>query len=247
MKYTSVHRDLYPNATNILVKCEPTFFLTREKIRQRDLEPVIGVLKALGHLPTGSHDEGAIQPRLLIHAFSNGGCSQLTCLSRLIKARYPNWDAQPSTCALVLDSCPGMGDVNYTKRAVGSLLPNSSFRPIFDIFVTSIFFYYALLKQLFGTLNPLEALKCDLNQPDILPWTQKCTPRLYLSSKIDEIVPFYEIERHARDGKDAGFDVRMEVFDDTPHVSHARLQPQRYWTAVQETWDVADTQKTHDA
>ena len=33
-----------------------------------------------------------------------------------------------------------------------------------------------------------------------------------------------------------GLDVTVEVFQDTPHVMHARQDPDRYWTTVWNVW-----------
>ncbi|KAG6915815.1 hypothetical protein DXG01_009689 [Tephrocybe rancida] len=247
MKYTAVYYDLYPEATHILIQCEPSFFISRERTRQTNLEPVIDVLKSLGYLPATTAKPDVVdipadlEPHLLIHAFSNGGCSQLTCLSRLLRARYPNWDLmKPGICAIVLDSCPGLGTVQHARRAMGTLVGSPLLRPLLSAIITWLFFYSAVMKRLFGAKNPLEALKYDLNRPNLLPWTRKSTPRLYLASRKDEVVAFYEVEGHAQDAKAAGFeDVRFEVFEDTPHVSHAKFEPERYWGAVEAAWDAA--------
>ncbi|KAG6853728.1 hypothetical protein C0991_001966 [Blastosporella zonata] len=127
----------------------------------------------------------------------------------------------------------------HARRAVGSLVRNPLFSSILSALATWIFFYAAVMKWLFGTKNALEVLKLDLNRPDLLPWTRDSTPRLYLCSRNDQVVAFYEVEAHAEDAKKAGFDVRFEAFEDTPHVSHAKYEPERYWGAVKAVWNAA--------
>ena len=65
------------------------------------------------------------------------------------------------------------------------------------------------------------------------------TPRLYLYSQADEMVPWTEVEEHAEEARKAGLDVRMERFEGSPHVAHARTDPERYWGAVKKVWEDA--------
>ncbi|KAG5724317.1 Transmembrane protein 53 [Termitomyces sp. T112] len=251
LKYTAVHRELYPNATNILIKCEYSFFVSRESTCRANLEPVIHVLENLGYLPssmlkTKATDKPEIDPpRILIHAFSNGGCSQLTCLSRLLKARFSNWDIlTPGICAFVLDSCPGLGTMQHVKNSITPLVRNPVLRTLFRGLIVWLFYYSAIMKRLFNSENLFEILKQDLNRPNLLPWTRKSTPRLYLCSKADTMVAFHEVEDHMKNAKAAGFkDVRFEVFVNTPHVNHAKFEPERYWGAVKAVWDAACQQE----
>ncbi|KAG5649539.1 hypothetical protein H0H81_003194, partial [Sphagnurus paluster] len=156
---------------------------------------------------------------------------------RLLSDQFPNWSfIQPSTSTLILDSCPGIGNAQHARRAMGSLVRNTLLKRLMDIIITWLFFYSAIMRRLFRQKNPLEVLKTALNSPRLLPWIHKGTPRLYLYSKQDEIVPSHEVEGHFNDAKAAGLLVRAEVFDDTPHVSHARINPERYWGAVEDIW-----------
>ncbi|KAG6884575.1 hypothetical protein C0993_009906 [Termitomyces sp. T159_Od127] len=262
MKYTTVHRELYPDAVNIVIQCEPSFFISREATCQANLEPVIEVLEDLGYLPSSKMrskvtDQYEVDPpRVLIHTFSNGtpflhplthcstgigGCSQLTCFSRLLKVRYPDWDIlAPGICALVLDSCPGLGTRQHIKNSISTLVRNPILRGFLRVLITWLFYWAAMKKRLFRSKDQLEVLKMDLNRPNILPWTRRNTPRLYLCSKVDTMVALYEVEGHAKDAKATGFeDIRFEVFDNTAHVKHAKLEPERYWGAVKAVWDAA--------
>ena len=48
-----------------------------------------------------------------------------------------------------------------------------------------------------------------------------------------------EVEEHAEEARKAGLDVRMERFEGSPHVAHARTGPERYWGVVQKVWEDA--------
>ncbi|KAF8071566.1 hypothetical protein FPV67DRAFT_1622026 [Lyophyllum atratum] len=242
-KYTKVYEEMYPNATKVLIRCPHSFFWSRESSRRARLAPVVETLQALGYLPPSNRTKvdtsqmKLIQPRLLIHAFSNGGCSQLLCLSRLLASQFPNFHiTHPSTSAIILDSCPGIGTLQQAKRAMGTLVRHPLLKSLLNAVITWLYFYSAITRLVFGTKNMPELLKIRLNAPRLLPWVRKSTPRLYLYSKKDEMVPFQDVEGHAKDAEAAGLNVRAVVFEDTPHVSHARIEPERYWTAVKAVW-----------
>jgi hypothetical protein len=60
--------------------------------------------------------------------------------------------------------------------------------------------------------------------------------RTYIYSETDALVGHEDLEAQAAEAKILGFDVRMEKFDGSLHVAHARKDEARYWGAVQETW-----------
>ncbi|KAG1843554.1 hypothetical protein DFJ58DRAFT_844250 [Suillus subalutaceus] len=60
------------------------------------------------------------------------------------------------------------------------------------------------------------------------------TPRLYLFSREDNLVSCQEVTRHAGTAKERGMDVRCELFEESAHVVHLLVEPERYWSSVQE-------------
>lgn len=79
----------------------------------------------------------------------------------------------------------------------------------------------------------------DMRNPRVLPWMGLHTPRLYLFSRKDKSSPWQEVMHHAKTAKELGMDVRCELFEESDHVSHMRIEPERYWSSVQEVWAVA--------
>lgn len=61
----------------------------------------------------------------------------------------------------------------------------------------------------------------------------------YLYSPVDELIPPEDVERHAAEARSrAGIrDVRLERFEKSPHVAHARTDPERYWGAIRRIWE----------
>ena len=53
------------------------------------------------------------------------------------------------------------------------------------------------------------------------------------------MVPWTEVEEHAEEARKAGLDVRMERFEGSPHVAHARTDLERYWGTVKKVWEHA--------
>lgn len=97
------------------------------------------------------------------------------------------------------------------------------------------------IRQQPGTLARISAY---LNSPTSLP----PVPRLYLYSPIDELIPPEDVERHAAQARtEAGVtDIRMEKFEKSPHVAHARTDPERYWSAVKRVWEESGEETTVD-
>ena len=78
-----------------------------------------------------------------------------------------------------------------------------------------------------------------LLQPRLLPWMNVRTPRLYVFSKKDELVPWQEVQKHADAAKRSGLDTRCEVYEDSAHVAHMRHDPKRYWASILDLWQTA--------
>ena len=79
-------------------------------------------------------------------------------------------------------------------------------------------------------------MRAALNQAQVLPWTNVKTPRLYIYSDNDQLVAQKDVAEHIAEAKELGFNVRAEYFKGSSHVSHARLDPDRYWDAVRNVW-----------
>ncbi|KAL0056657.1 hypothetical protein AAF712_016736 [Marasmius tenuissimus] len=261
-KYTKVHEEMYPDATQVVVRNEPGFFLSREATRQRNLRPVVEVLEAVGCIPKNKKENGeTTRPRILIHSFSNGkfpisfslstilistslpgGASQLYTLAKLLHSRGITPSSYTPTTkpisALIIDSSPANGTITTGIRAFTLHIR----RAIFRIPLQLILGFFLVLRMLFdkltGTPPPFEPLKRILNSPHTLPWMDEKTPRTYMYSKKDELVPFEEVDEHVRKGREVGglVGVRSEVFETARHVDLARTEPGRYWGAVRDTW-----------
>ncbi|KAG0701231.1 hypothetical protein DFH29DRAFT_577235 [Suillus ampliporus] len=237
--YTQVYTKLYPNASQIVVRCNPDIFWTTTSFRKRRLMPVIDALEALHCLPSSSPAQRP--PRILTHAFSNGGSLQMTLLGDMLQRKYGSASVQGSfTSALILDSCPAVGNLKTIKLAFNAVVRNPILKFIVLSAMYTLHFIGLGLSLLFGKrIMMMENLRIEMWNSRILPWMGLHTPRLYLFSRKDKLIPWQDVTQHAEIAKERGMDVYCELFEESEHVAHIRVEPERYWTLVQDIWAVA--------
>jgi len=179
----------------------------------------------------------------------------LAILGKLLAARISTqyYTSLPSaslpTAAYILDSCPGQGGFKETVRAFSTAIPYPFLRFLVVLFLRAVFFRQTVIdffRSLLGkpkAVNYLQSVLAQIQNPQLLPWFSKHTKRLYMYSKTDELIPWKEVEDHAKEGESLGFDVKLERFEDSEHVQHARTHPNQYWAAVKSLWDNASNAK----
>ncbi|GAA6056047.1 hypothetical protein JCM3770_006998 [Rhodotorula araucariae] len=231
-KYVETYRELYPTSAILLLRSSEADFF-RSSTLVRALSPAVDVVRARTSGYTAGPSSG-----LLVHAFSNGGCLTLKTLNELLRADGKTGDAQPLVAkelparAVILDSCPGLQNFTGTIAAFTAGV-KSPFVKLPLVAVLTIVFGALRLWDIIRRQPPiLSRLSAYLNSRAFPP-----VPRLYLYSDIDKLVPCADVERHAAAARTAGVEVRTERFDGTPHVAHARVEPKRYWGAIQELWE----------
>ncbi|KAG2061096.1 hypothetical protein BDR06DRAFT_1016942 [Suillus hirtellus] len=236
--YTHAYTELYPNASQIVVRCNPDIIWS--KISTIRLTPVIDALEALHCLPS-SKSSVQRRPRILTHVFSSGGSLQMTHLGHMLQQKYGSVCAQWSfTSALILDSCPSIVNFNTVQLTFSAMIQNPIIRPVVLTFISTAYFIRFCLSLLFGKRMMLVSdIYTDMQNPRVLPWMGLHTPRLYLFSRKDRSSPRQEVMHHAETARELGMDVRCELFEESDHVAHMRAEPERYWTLVQEVWIIA--------
>jgi hypothetical protein len=65
------------------------------------------------------------------------------------------------------------------------------------------------------------------------------TRYLYLYSKEDDLVGYKDVEKHAAEARQRGWQAETEMFNGSPHVMHMRQFPDQYWNAISTTWNQA--------
>lgn len=154
--------------------------------------------------------------------------------------------------ALVLDSVPDNHNLKVFVTAPVATIQNPALKSAASLVLSLVYcaFYVVygypegFLVEMTRRLNtrnliPFASIPVITNREDERKWT----PRLYICSDADEITPLQSVLAHAEESKRLGYEVRAEVFEGTPHVSHARTNGERYWTAVEQLWREACTRK----
>ncbi|KAF7330193.1 hypothetical protein MVEN_02456300 [Mycena venus] len=232
-KYTAMYTEIYPNATIILVRSPLSFFWTSARgfasllgiLRKARYRPVIASLEALG-----CFDD---RQRILTHTFSNGGGFHLITLAGLL----PKITQSPrSPSALIIDSSPGGATLHKTMLAVTSPIKNTLVRLLASGVYVVLYCFMWTVGHIINRPSPVQVMIDALRNPRVLPWIDERTPRLYLYSTADIMVPAADVEEHAARSASEGLDVRKLRFDKSAHVAHARVYPEEYWAAVKKLW-----------
>ncbi|KAH9951563.1 hypothetical protein B0H21DRAFT_818012 [Amylocystis lapponica] len=229
LKYVEPLRAAYPASTIILVKADMTWYWTSQTQLEASLAPIADVLRRemAGSTPFRG---------VLVHVFSNGGGFQLMTLRKVL-AKLPPPDA-PTTAptALILDSVPGDGGLTSTIDAIG---PKGLLGYLMFPAICAAYGVFVAANALGGHPPIFDELRSTLNEPVLLPSISGPeTPRLYLYSSADKTVHARWVEVHIAEAQAKGFDVAVEKFT-SPHVAHARSDPERYWGAVKSVWEKA--------
>ncbi|EJT46965.1 hypothetical protein A1Q1_04208 [Trichosporon asahii var. asahii CBS 2479] len=101
-----------------------------------------------------------------------------------------------------------------------------------------------------GTDRPRGPLAKSSDAHNDKRWLGPEVRRTYVYSDEDALIKSSDVEAHAAEAEARGFVVRREKFT-SPHVAHARDDPERYWRIAKETFTgtdpVEDTQPEADA
>ncbi|KAJ7149193.1 hypothetical protein C8R43DRAFT_1192842 [Mycena crocata] len=231
-KYVDNLHIEFPGATIVVIKSFSNFFWSSNAHLESVLMPVVDVLKA----ETATKNCGGI----LVHVLSNGGGFNYMTFHKLLeKLATPGLLLGESTpSALILDSTPG------DDGLVSSISFGAPANPILHLLaippISMLYGIFYAINTARGNTPIFEQLRATLLSSDILPTvvggTVETTPRMYVYSKIDKIAAPAKIEAHIEAAERNGFDVRVEVYDTTGHVGHARKDPERYWTSVRQMW-----------
>lgn len=239
LKYSQAYDALFPQATHVIVQQNLRGMWLPAKFAERKLLPLVRVLADAGV----DWNKPAASRGLLVHTFSNGGCWRLVLLGRVLrKLSYQQslQDTQLPPTALIFDSCPGRMSFRPTLRAVTASLPSRVLKLLLALVFVPSYFARWLLDRLLRRRSSFATLWHAVARADALPWTRRDTPRAYLYSREDIMVPAQDVEEHvALLRADGAAHVRAELFAGSAHVAHARSEPERYWRVVRETWEAA--------
>ncbi|KAJ3062154.1 hypothetical protein HK102_008860, partial [Quaeritorhiza haematococci] len=202
---------------------------------------------------TNGTKEAVPKRTALVHLFSNGGMISFHRLNAFLNAHYSHTNnthsASTSTSSsssktvtstitthlrvsgIILDSTPSYtANVNQAARALTTTIKN----PVLS-FLAGVFIRVFYLSQMFidkwilgrEGAGPILPARRELQDPKV--WG---CPRLYLYSKADDLIDWEGVQRHARETREAGVEVREKCWETSAHVQHLRAHPEEYKALV---------------
>jgi hypothetical protein len=161
-------------------------------------------------------------------------------LGRMLERIYGS-ASEALTSAIIFDSTPSVNNIRAFRLAYNIVFQNPIFRSI--VYTISCMMHairFVGLSAVFGEgMVVMANLHVELWNSRILPWMGLHTPRLYLFSRADKFIPWQDVTHHAETAKERGMHVHCELFEESEHVAHLRVEPERYWSSVQEIWKTA--------
>lgn len=240
-KYLSGYSTIYPRARIVVVTTDGADLMYRTSVTQiRQLAPIVDVVRAN---PDG---------KVMVHLFSNGGAYKasqfLRALEKVTNARGAGAGARvgvgadsmthghPSVHATIFDSGPGRPTFKTALAAFSVGLP----RPWYLRLPSMVLIYIGLaimwlLTEPLKRKNAIETAREDLNNPRFITLQ---APRCYMYTDTDTLVAPEDVEAHALDAEQKGFVTFREMFKNSTHAGHIRVDETRYWNAIRKTWQV---------
>ncbi|KAF4977894.1 hypothetical protein FZEAL_5642 [Fusarium zealandicum] len=218
-KYIAQHRMLFPASPLLLIRSTLKQYV-QPSLRRRLFTPVLPILQALA-------EDAGDEPSFLLHVFSNGGVSSAVTLWEIWTAALG--DAPIPRHALVMDSCPGYFHWKRNHHVLARPLPFWASPLVWVVLAVAWAIYIP-----WGRVEPQEANASRLNAAERISGE---TRRAYLYGDADQSVGWEDVEAHGRQAMERGGLVRMERFEGGAHVAHIRVDGERYWRVVKETWE----------
>jgi hypothetical protein len=231
-KYTSGYTKLFPSSPIMVITTSIKDLLYRTSAKkQRSLIPAIVTILS-SHLDSD----------FLVHSFSEGGVHKSV---QFAKAFLRTTGRRLPVSALCLDSAPG--NPQYTKMA-RACRKTAKGNPTVTVITSLLAFTVAAS---YWTAYPVISdddrehskrlftkSRRELNNPGL--WDVRA-PRCYLFSNTDQIANPESVIKHARSAEKLSTEVFLVQFDNTDHCGHIKspANADRYWAAVQRTWDAA--------
>lgn len=225
-KYAVEYRRLVPTARIVFVRSSSNdfFFRATEHAQRMQITPAVEAIRSFA----------APENPVFLHLFSNGGLSKTVHMLKAYKAATGN--PLPFT-SMIVDSAPGTASLPSAVRAFSFALPQMWILRLFGKgFLWITLSMMKLIQFITRTPDIISRARKTINDPSLLQAVNtKCVPiRCYIYSDADDLVDYHDIEVHASESEAAGWAVRRELFQGSPHVGHMRIAPDRYWSIVKE-------------
>ncbi|KAI2603567.1 DUF829-domain-containing protein [Hypoxylon fragiforme] len=231
-KYVDGYHKLFP-AARILMVISSTFAASFPSLEQRTevMLPLVDVV-----FPTAG--DRAEEEKVLFHIMSNTGGIYAAATLNAFQHRHGRHRRLPHHLC-VNDSTPGSvvfaTEVGRWSRAMA--LGTAKLFPWPFALTHALWWVFLYAVHLVERARGREAsgvysCRAFLDHGMATPRA----PRLYLYSKADDLIWWEDVEMQAEAARGKGYAAVLERFEDSPHVGHMRVHPQRYWGAIERCW-----------
>ncbi|KAI5863658.1 DUF829-domain-containing protein [Durotheca rogersii] len=230
-KYADGYHKLYPKA-RVLMVISSIFAAIYDSLEQRtkSMIPIIDTV-----FPVAADDA---RERVLLHTMSNTGGIYAAAALNAFKQRHGEDKALPHFLS-VSDSTPGglefSTEVGRWSRAMA--LGTAKWFPWPFAVTQGLWWAFLHTVNLIETAvgrEPSGKYSCRVFLENSMATPR--APRLYMYSKADDLIGWEDVEAHAAVAQSRGYTTVLERFDNSPHVGHMRMHPERYWNAIERCW-----------
>ncbi|KAI1103010.1 DUF829-domain-containing protein [Jackrogersella minutella] len=229
-KYADGYQKLFPKA-RILMVISSTFAASFESLEQRTRAMMPLVDAVFPSSPDASE-------KVILHAMSNTGGIFAAATLNAFQQRHGKDKTLPHHLC-VSDSTPGSivfsTEVGRWSRAMALGTANWFPWPFIvtqKMWWTFLYAVYLLEKAIGREPSGIYSCRAFLDHGMATPRA----PRLYMYSKSDDLIWWEDVEAQAGIAKSKGYTTILEMFDDSPHVGHMRMHPDKYWSAIERCW-----------
>lgn len=240
-KYTAGHQSLFPTSTILLIRCpQSSVFFPSSWIAS--LRPAANLISQ--YLKDHGNDGN-----VLVQKFSNGGIGTFIVTLKLLQEKGVEFPQHTA----IMDSCPGYFHWKRTHSALMASMPFWA-SPLIHLGIGLNW----LMFRPWGWDNPMDTNAKILNSAYVRSLERR---RLYVYGTGDGMVDWRDVEWHGQearvgraDGEDMGrrvklvgmekgrekgqeLEVRMEKFEGGRHVAQVRVDGERYWRVVRQSWE----------
>lgn len=229
-KYAVEYRRLAPSARIVFVRSSMADYFWRGTARAQRarLAPAVEAIRPLA----------TRKNPVFMHLFSNGGLSNTI---HFMQAYYKTAGKPLPMSSMVFDSAPGTATVAAAMTAFAYALPKLW---ILRLIGKSLLWLLLVLNKAFHAItrrpDPIALARKVVNDASLVQAANAkgVLARCYIYSHTDELVSAPDVEQHASESEACGWAVRLERFQGSPHVSHMRAAPDRYWGIIKEYLEI---------
>ena len=246
-KYTTRYQALYPESSIVLIRSFAYNFTTKAHLHPKAIEPAVPVIRSIFSEADaggggGGEAESGGAPHMLVHVFSNGGSATLRLLYGMYAQSATTPGGSPARLLLlpahvtIFDSAPGQWRWRRSVAAFMISLARAHWavrlvaRPVLHL-VSALYWVVHVGLGRPGALGLSWLAHNDRAQ------NRAERRRTYIYSEEDQLIDHRDVEEHAAAAARNGYAARLEKFSGSQHVAHVRVDEQRYWAIVRDTWE----------